>query len=230
VLCVKGFWGVRHHIEELIAGQTVGRDAAKELARPKKGLPVRLALDRAADDLLSTIAKGGATTQVAELTAGETLLALLWDSQTRPAILVVLGHLETAQKLQEPDYPRIHVRSEGSWLFAELISQTAQNKGRWDTGPLVELMSCGSGATDIETLNNLVLAFHDAGAAAVLGTECLVDATLAERFGGEVTAALLKGDSLGQAVTSFRRRLFAEGNPLAFVFNVIGSADLRMAP
>jgi hypothetical protein len=89
-------------------------------------------------------------------------------------------------------------------------------------------MSCGSGATDLQTLNNFVLAFHNAGAAAVIGTECLVTSDLAERVGGEIAAALLAGDPLSKAVAATKRSLLLERNPLAFVFNVIGDSRLRV--
>jgi hypothetical protein len=38
-----------------------------------------------------------------------------------------------------------------------------------------------------------------------------------------------RGQTLGAAMTDFRRRLLVAGNPLAFVFHALGGADIRLA-
>ena len=44
----------------------------------------------------------------------------------------------------------------------------------------------------------------------------------------ELSGALWARRTLGEAITTFRRGLLAEGNPLAFLFNGIGSVDLTL--
>jgi hypothetical protein len=74
-----------------------------------------------------------------------------------------------------------------------------------------------------------VVAFNTAGAAAIVGTECIVDSKFAAQFAQEISVAMLRGKiRLGAAITSFRRTSLQHGNPLAFVFNAIGDVDLRI--
>ncbi len=55
-------------------------------------------------------------TAVVELEPGDDLLNLLWQSQSRPAVLVALGHLETRMIPGEPEGPRIVLVPKQKWL------------------------------------------------------------------------------------------------------------------
>jgi hypothetical protein len=156
-------------------------------------------------------------------------LDVLWDERNRPAMLIVLGHLETKVIAGEPLGPRIVLAPKTRWFRAESITAREKKEGEWDQQPrsVVLLMACGAGATEVGTLNDFVTALSSVGAAAVVGTECLVFTRLVTLFSQELIAGLWDGrTTLGAAIQSFRRRLVTAGNPLAFVFNVAGNADL----
>jgi hypothetical protein len=138
--------------------------------------------------------------------------------------------LETTTIFGEPEGPRIVLVPKQQWLQATPITNRQINDGDWEQPrTLVLLMACGSGATDITTLNDLMTALTSVGAAAVIGTECAAFSRLVSRFAQEVTLDVWEGASLGEAVKAFNRRLVQAGNPLAFVFNYIGDADLTIA-
>jgi hypothetical protein len=231
--CLYGFWGMRHRVEQLLGSADRLRDAASTImATPPPG-HVCVAIDKNDDHtrrLLGELRKALGTSLVE---AGPTheILNMLWQAEERPAVLIVLGHLETRAIDGEPEEPRIILPgSERRWLLASEITDRHQDDGGWEQPrTLVFLMACGSGATDIGTLNDFVTALSSAGAAAVVGTECPVFTSLVARFAGEVTLDLWKGATLGQATNAFSRRLAISGNPLAFVFNCIGNADLTIA-
>jgi hypothetical protein len=63
-----------------------------------------------------------------------------------------------------------------------------------------------------------------------VGTETSVFSDLVSLFAKEVTLSLWEKEAtLGEAMQSFNRRMIASSNPLAFVFNCFGSADLKLA-
>ena len=90
------------------------------------------------------------------------------------------------------------------------------------------MMACSSGATELTTLNNFVKSLTTAGATAVIGTECVVYASLVARFTKEVMSDLWDKKPLGKAMKFFNRRLVSNGNPLAFVFNCLGNTGIKL--
>lgn len=156
---------------------------------------------------------------------GRQLIELLWEvPPVRPAVLIVLGHMEEADE-------RIRLVRDKNWLSrAKLDERSQKEKEAWDEPrSIILLMACDSAATSLKTVNNFVIAFNTAGAAAVVGTECIVASQLAAQFAQHVSIAMLKDHlRLGTAITEFRRASLQRGNPLAFVFNAIGDVDLRI--
>jgi hypothetical protein len=234
VYCVYGFWGIRHQIEQLveIGGQT--KNAVTQIVPVSHEKTVRLAVGTTDDytkELVKQMSQSLGTSFVETNLSAEDLLDLLWDDAQRPSILVVLGHLQLQPVAAEPDEPRIVLVPSQKWLTADLILKRLMLKSRWKKQPntLVLLMACSAGATEISTLNDFVTALTSAGAAAVVGTECLTFSSLVSRFAHEVTSELWKKKTLGEAVKFFNRRLVSSGNPLAFVFNYLGDADLTVA-
>ncbi|MFL6196140.1 MAG: CHAT domain-containing protein [Thermoanaerobaculia bacterium] len=230
VYCVNGFWGIRHALEVLLARAGELEDEVRVVQRPARDAAIFVAVekgDQIAEDMAAELKKDlGATVRVAR--EEDELLDLLWDAKERPALLVLLGHLETKKIDDELPGPRIVIFPKKRWVRADEVTDREFSKGSW-TQPrtVVLLMACGSAETEVGTLNDFVTAFSSAGAAAVVGTECLVFSRLVSRFSKEMTADLLNGKTtLGEAIKTFRRRLLDIGNPLGFVFTSAGNADL----
>ena len=228
--CLKGFWGFRHFVEELVAGSDTEQNETSKIFCASNKLAIGLAVDLESKNLVDKLNQSVGPDLWKEFPIpGESIIDTIWKDNFRPPILIVLGHLQTTKKSGEPEAPRIKLRPADQWLLADSISDRAQDVSRWQAPhSLVLLMACGSGATELETINNFVLAFQDAGAKAVIGTETLLTQKLAERFAGDVAVSVWHGMKLGQALTEVRRNLLYGGNPLAFNFTAIGDADLEV--
>jgi hypothetical protein len=233
VYCLSGFWGLRLQIEQLFKVSSDKSDTIKNIVPAATDSFIRLAVStdddpakKLTDSLTSDI--GAAFVNSA---SSQDLLDLMWNDSARPAVLVVMGHFETDKIDGEPEEERIILVPKQKWFLASTILKRLQKaKGqRWkQPNTLVLLMACSSGATEITTLNNFVTNLNSAGAAALLGTECLVFSSLVGRFAQEVISDLWQQRKLGEAVKFFNRRLVSAGNPLAFVFNSLENADLEL--
>jgi hypothetical protein len=233
--CIFGFWGVRHQVEEKLAFGDDG-DEIVQLPRPAAQGAIRLSVD-VPDDftkaLASTLRGAIGEKVVEEVGKNDDLIDLMWRPHDHPSVVVVLGHLENETILGEPDGSRIVLVPGLRWLQCKDLVQRATNAGRWQTpNPIVFLLACGSGATEIDTLNDFLITAASLGASAVVGTEVEAFTSLVSRFAQEVIGTMLggNGSSFGRAVMLFKRQLTAAGNPLGFVFTPIGSADLELVP
>jgi len=226
VYCVRGFWGIRHQVEELLGK---GSLTDSHVSLPTKLAAIRIVADQELPQA-KELEKGltgevGKNAVTAEPIDEEELITLLWKiPPERPALLIVLGHMEEQDE-------RIRLVRDQKWLSrAELADRAHEEREAWNQPrSVVLLMACDSAAGTLKTVNNFVIAFNTAGAAAIVGTECIVDSKLAAEFAQEISIAMLKDKvRLGAAITKFRRTSLQRGNPLAFVFNAIGDVDLRI--
>lgn len=240
VFCVKGFWGIRHVIEELLPIPGRRKDAQFTVERQKAlGPAVRIAVTPSLAAGKNLIDQLKSRIGTAEVEVGPTddadLINLLWkDPPERPSVLIILGHLATDPPLfpNEPTDPRIVLVDGSKWLTERRLAQRFQKViDPWQQPrSLVLLMACESSALGADKINTFVKAFALAGALAVAGTECIVFSDLAAKFAEEITIALWNDSrQLGGAITTFRRRLMYSGNPLGFVFHCVGSADLTLS-
>jgi len=226
IFCVSGFWGIRHEVEEFLGA---GSATDSHVALPSQGAAIRIVADAELDQAKKLEEFLSAKVGVKAVTTGpadeEQLITLLWKyPPERPAVLIVLGHMEEQDE-------RIRLARDQQWLSrAELADRAQDEKRAWEQPrSIVLLMACDSGAASLKTVNNFVVAFNTAGAAAVVGTECIVDSQLAAQFAQQISVAMVKDRiRLGAAITEFRRASLQRGNPLAFVFNAIGDVDLRV--
>lgn len=227
--CIFGFWGLRHEVEQLLELTTDPKDSVRDIV-PSAQSFIRLAIgtdDQSTKDLVTTIAAEIGDASTAK--PADDLIDVLWDDSTRPGILVVLGHLQMTPVVGEPDEPRIVLEPKKKWFLASSVLNRLKQEEEWDQpNTVVLLMACGSGATEITTLNDFVMNLATAGAAAVIGTECLVFPSLVSRFAREITLGLWNTQSLGKTVKLFNRRLVSAGNPLAFTFNCLGNSDIKL--
>lgn len=229
VCCVRGFWGYRLQIEELHGAQVnrqrlnaVGQHSVLLMYIEASGTTAGQSLGPALNAL------GGVPGKP------PTLLSDLWDPKSRPAIAVLLGHFENNDLPLQPSGARIVVGGTPSnptdWLQDTHVMSLVKNQGPWPApNSVVMLLSCESAAASPATLSSLVLSFLRAHAGAVVGTECLAFSGLLARFGREFAEGMIREhQSLGEVLLSTRRRLLGQGNPLAFVVNAIGVADLKI--
>jgi hypothetical protein len=231
VFCVRGFWGVRHYIEEIIGNGTLLNPTVSRASRD----PVRLVYDsnlaQSATLLKNLQNKLGASNVTVGPTDPDTLIDLLWDDPPkRPSILIVLAHLDTDDPVSvgEPEGERIVLEPQNKWLTRKMISERIAPK--WaQPRSIVLLMVCDSAAGGVEKVNTFVSAWDTAGAGAIVGTECIVGSQLAADFAEQLSVAMWKNSrTLGEATTSFRRQLTSQGNPLAFLFRAVGDIDLTV--
>jgi hypothetical protein len=162
----------------------------------------------------------------APVTSKDDLLDLLWKDAQRPALLVVLGHLETEPILGQPKGPRI-VLPKG-WLLPGEITDRFSEKTWGQPKTLFLLMGCQAALMDLGTLVGFGTAFNSAGAAGIAGPEVVAFSRLLTRFAQDITLDLWRKEQLGAAISAFRRRLLVAGNPLAFVFQVLGGANVHL--
>jgi hypothetical protein len=239
VYCIRGFWGVRHIVEERIASRSKD-DAIQSIVGLPSAKPLCVAMDmtvKGARALRSDFVDALGATKIQGPVDANQLLNLLWQvPPERPTVLVVLGHLETRdpESPGEPKADRIVLVDQKSWLTHESISDRfiQCNKAWEQPRPLVLLMACAVATTNVSRMNDFVLALHEAGAGAIVGTECVVFASLVCPFAKWLTLEMWKAGpnvpqiSLGKAMRAYRTETLQSGNPLAFVFRSIGNTDL----
>lgn len=223
--CVRGFWGVRHRVEQLMFKHRV----PPRLEKPThaKVLFAQGYTDNYTNGLKSDLRKDIGTGLFNTLR--DDLLDKIWDRQSGPTIVVVIGHVETKKIIGEPPGPRVVVVPGQQWLRdRDVRTRRRSNNVIGPPQPIILLLGCGTAAVEMNTLNSLFTSFVSAGAAAIVGTECLVFTDLASLFAHDVTITMIRdGESFGDALRLFRRTLLEKGNPLGFVFTAFGDADLR---
>jgi hypothetical protein len=227
--CIYGFWGLRHQVEHLVEIPGDPRDSIVDI-KPSVKPFIRLTSglnDQYIKDLGNKMSEemGSAFSE----NPINDLVELLWDDNVRPGILIVAGHLQISPVEGEPDEPRIVLEPAKKWFLASEVLKRLKQAEEWaQPNPVVLLMACASGATQISTLNDFVMSLKSAGAAAVIGTEALAFSSLVSRFAREITSDLWNKKTLGEAVKLFNRRLLSSGNPLPFIFNCLGNADIHL--
>jgi hypothetical protein len=232
--CIRGFWGYRHQIEELI-GNRKPQNRVSELARPTRPGSLSFLIDKTVafdPDVVQTLTSLVDSDSIRAVDS-RALLERMWDPGTRPAMLVVLGHLYSKEKDGEPLEPRIPLpaTSDGpDWLLSNDILESITERRPWTApNPIVLLLTCESGATSPDELSGFVAAFHRARASAIIGTECLALSDCVDRFSVRfIPMVWQRGISLGKAMTQVRRALLEQGYPLVFVFSCVGRADLKV--
>ncbi len=243
VYCVEGFWGIRHRLEQLIEQGDALRDAVSRIDRlpDRPGVCLATGVDDPPAAGLTNLLQQTLAEDLCVLRTQQQLFQRLWQPENRPAVFILLSHLELDNKPGEPEGPRMLLapRAAGgaaipldAWLQPDDITGQTINLGEWEEQPrtLVMLMACNGAASDVDTLNNYLTSLTSVGAGAIVGTETSVFSDLVSLFAKEVTLALWQRDAtLGEAIQSFNRRMIAAANPLAFVFNCFGSADLKLA-
>jgi hypothetical protein len=239
---LDGFWGIRHRIEQVL---TVDAPAdVKTTINTAQNKNV-IFCDNVNDDYSISLCNKlvNEYPPLVHIKHDSDLFSLLWDKTTRPSSLVVLGHLETKPRVNEPTGPRIitfpkedwpataGIIPPGKWIFHDLLDQKVMDDRPWsdDPLPLIFLINCSNAGMNVSSLSSIVKDFHSAGATAVVGTECDITSGLGARFVSEVMDSVYnKQLELGEAIQQFNKNLFASGIPLAFVFTCFGNINVKM--
>ncbi|GAA5094355.1 hypothetical protein GCM10025760_25490 [Microbacterium yannicii] len=230
-LCVRGFWGIRFVIEEMI-----GEGSNERLTAARGGAEGHLVVctngtsDKWSDDIATTLS-GAFGDLVDDFADDASLLDLLWDEQRRPAVLVAVGHVTTKpdERGEESSAPRMYVRASERYLTVDaLVRARLQHKrGRWvqPRRPIVLLLGCETNRGDLAQAHNLVQGFTSVGAVSVIATEQVIDTRLAR----DVAVAVVGGLSAtgpGEGLRSWRAQRMSEQNPLGLAFTCFGNADV----
>jgi hypothetical protein len=229
--CVRGFWGVRHYVEEMLNQQ---RNAGQTVKRPATDV-VRIVADSSltqAQTLQTQLAAALGAGNLAIGPGSETkLLDLLWQTPAaRPALLIVLGHLETNALPGEPDTPRVEMQSGQEWFTLKNLTDRSTQAVDWwdDPRTIVLLAACQSAATDRDALNDFVTALNTAGAGAIVGTQAVIGGNQAADFAERITRNLWALMPLGEAIHAVRSETVQDGDPGGFLLQSFGDIDLKL--
>ncbi|NLR78451.1 hypothetical protein [Chitinophaga eiseniae] len=240
--CTSGFWGIRHRIEQLLTTNAATNSVMTlSVSANHRIIFSKNSTDQATIQLSSDLQSLPA--QLTEMTYDKDLLSLLWDSKTRPLVLAVIGHLETNPINGEPDCSRIITFPKAlwpaglgtippeKWIYQQLLQNKIMRDDAWEGEPLpmVFLINCSSMAMNFNSLDSISKAFHTAGAAAIIGTEGTIHASIGTRFLKQVLEDLyLRQIELGEAIQAFNKGMFALGAPVAFIFTCFGNSNLKL--
>jgi hypothetical protein len=185
VVCARGFWGVRHRIEELVGSRD---EPALTIKVPSTGLTIDLARglpnNTYIDDLVTSL-QGRAT--VSPITSTESLLDRLWDTG-RASVCAVVGHLNADHEIE--------CGTSDVGIDPDSITEYARDNDDLDApNPLVCLFVCESGQVTPELVASHALALTSAGIAGLVCTETIVRSSHIETFGSALVDALV--DTIG---------------------------------
>ncbi|MFC4068691.1 hypothetical protein [Actinoplanes subglobosus] len=235
-ICVYGLWGIRHHVEELLADPRVA-DMPPSITITDPGALVALGVDdEATGSMLGRLSQLLNPRNVRRLGAEEHLLDNLFDP-ARPAVVIVLGHHETRDINDQPQGSRIALLSADGWLQPDRITDRRADDGEWQPPhSLVMLLSCRSAAAGPTELTSFLSALNGARAGAIVGTECDVYSDLAADFATTLLTAMNgpgpdgHPQAFAQAVRVARRNIVIDKEDIrGLAFDAFGPADLVFA-
>lgn len=232
VICVRGFWGIRHVIEEFVRSDDINAPT-DTVAHAAGTRPVACTLGVADDwsvKLVSRLESRFGPIVCARLAAEESLFQRLRDDAQRPAVLVVIGHLThkaIAGVPDAPDPPRISIEAVERFLHPKaLVKEAMKNKWIDPHRPVVLLLACGSSANVLgEFTHDFVVRLSNLGAAAVVACEEKIDTSLAADVADWIIGRI-RTTGPGEALRSWRAQLIAGGNPCGFMFGCFGNAHV----
>lgn len=231
VLCCRGFWGLRHRLELLLADPE-GDNPVSRVSGHRAPLRVGLGQSVAAGRCFPAFTALCSDPAVA-IAAGNDFAALLWSD--RPAVLIALGKLTT----EGDGMTMYHQIDLQPTLRDSTVANEISKRGRWaDPHSLIMLLACSSAATSLRALLGMTRALIGAGAGAVIGTETDLFSGAASRFAAALHARLVAPapggtpdqPTLGAAMQTARWELIADHSPAALTFTAYGNADLGMGP
>lgn len=240
VICVEGFWIVRHRFELLSEDLYKGIAVTPRAERATAPVPNPLVLLGVSASSLDSLdltksLRDMLKNELAEIGPGDAPVAeMLWKEERRPAIFVVLSHL-----LKGDDDLNLGVRmnafesdpeSDGANISVPVLAHL-HGRGRWvdPQRPIVLLMACESARRDVGELTSLTDTFLACGAAAVAGTEWIVTTKVVADFAKHlIKQTVVDSATLGKAMKQFADASVRKKDISAFIFTVYGNADLTV--
>jgi hypothetical protein len=225
--CIKGFWGVRHIIEEVL--HSPARRAKPPYERPSQAQAVLVSLDE-----LNSYTEGvvAALRDASGLAVSpfdgdsRDLIDRLWAADPRVAIAVLLGHVElnaSAGTLGSARFALPRGKHFSTGAFADHYLEV----GTWTPapGPLAMVLGCTTGPVDLGSAATLTSDFLNAGSPWVVGTCAAITEAMASDLAHRLVTAVFANDSVGQAMRAWREEVLQAGNPIAFACTAVGDVD-----
>lgn len=225
VVCVRGFWGIRHRIEELVGAVY---EPALVISIPNAALRIDLARglpnNSYIDTFVSTLQRSAT---VHEIAGTDSLLERLWD-QARSPVCAVVGHLNAAGEIECGT-------SETGITASTITTHARTHRDLDDPHPLVLLFVCESGAVTPELVASQALALTSAGIAGLVCTETVVRSSHIRDFGTALITELLDTIGVSGAIEPFpfagslqraRTSLLADQLVVGLAFLAFGPATL----
>lgn len=227
-LCLRGFWGFRHLVEQLAGAKGQSDDAWRIASHPTEPtMGFFRTLDDSFTQALSALFKNIGK-RVLEYEDPRSFVDLLEDPATRPSLVMYVGHQDVEGPKGAPA-PKLLTVDNQSLLRLSDVRNKLEAKSTWEQPrSLVLLLGCSTGAARVDTGIGLAGALLNLGAVGVLGTECTVYSDLVVRVARDLRQALFDGEEIGKALHDVIWQLAREGFPMGLVFTYVGPIKAQL--
>jgi len=244
VVCVFGFWGIKHVVEQpLSASIELDEDGSERERRPSsvhsvieyEGKPVLhvgisqrlVSVGPHVKALQDWVSREG-TFQ--SFQPDRTLQAIGQGLSSTP-LHVYYFYCHGGQS--ESDQEVWLSVGDGEYIMPDHIRDKWKLRRKWEKGqpplvPLVFLNGCGTLSLSPESVADFLQEFTVAGAAGVVGTETSVDERLAQEVGLEFLKGFAQGRAAAPVIQELRHRLLLKNNPLGLVYTPYCYAELHL--
>jgi hypothetical protein len=228
---LRGFWGFRHIVEQLVGTQPPLDDVPGKISKLPTIPPVRF-IRTVADPYVQALVNDFSTspfdTSVKEYSVPECFLDPLRDPAQRPAVVLYLGH----QIIEGPaEAPETSLLAADKSILLRLsdITHEILKPGKWSSPrSIVILLGCATGSDRMDTGIGLSGGLLNLGAGGVVATECIVFTDIVARMARDLTRELLSGKSMGDSMKNCTWALAQEGCPMGLVFTYLGPAEAAL--
>jgi hypothetical protein len=237
VICARGFWGVRHRVEELL-GDPRALDLQTEVPLRPLGIAIGLGVvDTATQTLVADLGTRVDATRLHALTAADDLVDLLFDDARRPAVLTIIGHRETGEIIGEPEGERIGSGTADGWFIPKRLDRRSDVDGAvWGVpNTIVLLLACATTSVMTHELTSALSTLAHVRASGIVGTECDIYSDFAARVASDLVDALARPAgatprrSFAEAVREVRARLVVEERDVrGFALTAFGPSDTSL--
>lgn len=229
-ICLRGFWGFRHIVEQLAPAPPPDRDIpgliAKARTSPTLGM-LRTISDQFVDALPTALSLPPVCTLVDYPDSDRALFDIMKEHGGRPSIVLYVGH-QSGGGEQPPD-PMLISSKKFPMLRLSHISREVRDGPPWEEPrSLVLLMGCSTATTRVDTGFSLAAALLQLGAIGVVGTECDVATAIASRVARDLVTELASNKTMGAAFKETIWNLAQQGCPVGLAFSYIGPVDARL--
>jgi hypothetical protein len=236
-ICLRGFWGFRHYVEQLCGVNETDPAMAKVIAG-KPTNPALAFVQAISDDFSNNLKEQlGPEAQVSDGTSSPTqLLEKYRDAQGRPSVILFMGHLEQTD-VNDAGSARLLNHDGSTFLAVDDIGYEVRKQHFWEQPrSLVLLIACGSGQQGPAAGVGLSGGLVRLNAIGVLATECTVFTGIGSRVARDVLMKLKQPlkpghpeqKPVGVALREVVWELAREGCPLGLAFTYVGSMEATL--